>query len=196
MEPFVFILLLKSFCFRPTAAAADISLFPLPHFCFVVLLLWWQMKWTMKIKHQPHSHRALLFQSRYLILLTLTVIWLCANITCSPTSRVFRPHLSVYLQQVRLRTSPSYLTISEHGGIVAFKATLDELVHAGLVDALLFWVHIKHKVIGEGFVLSQEDLWFSRCDQCAHVAALDLLLGHLRTNPERREEKERQSANG
>lgn len=91
----------------------------------------------------------------------------------------------------RIQSSPSYLTVSEHGGIVAFEAALNELVHAGLVDAVLLRVNVEHKVIGEGFVLSQEDLRLSRCDQRAHVAAFDLLFGHLRTNPGRQQQRER-----
>lgn len=83
-----------------------------------------------------------------------------------------------------IKSTLSYLAISEHGGIIALEAALDELVYAGLVDALLLRVDVEHKVIGEGLVLSQEDLRFARCDQRAHMAALDLLLGHLRTNPE------------
>lgn len=83
----------------------------------------------------------------------------------------------------------SYLTVSEHGGVVALEAALDELVHAVLVDVGLLWVNVEHKVIGEGLVLSQEDLRLSGCDQRAHMAAFYLLFGHLRANPERRQQK-------
>lgn len=85
----------------------------------------------------------------------------------------------------------SNLAVSEHSGIVALEAPLDELLHTGLVDAVLLGVQVKHKVVGEGLVLSQEDLRFTGCDQRAHMAALYLLLGHLRTNPEKRGEEMR-----
>lgn len=82
-----------------------------------------------------------------------------------------------------METLASYLTVSEHGSVVALEAALDKFVHARVVDTVLLRVDIEHKVIGEGFVLAQQDLWFSRRYQRAHMTALDLLLGHLRANP-------------
>lgn len=80
----------------------------------------------------------------------------------------------------------SYLTIGEDSGIISLEAAFDELVDTAVVDALLLWVYVKHEVIGEGLVFSQQHLWLPRSDQCAHMTALNFLLGHLRTNPRRR----------
>lgn len=76
-----------------------------------------------------------------------------------------------------------YLAVGENCSIVSFKATFDKLVDTGAVNRLLLYVHVEHKVIREGLVFTQQHLGLSGGYGCADVAALDLLIRHLRTNP-------------
>lgn len=78
-----------------------------------------------------------------------------------------------------------YLPVGEHCRVISLKTTLDKLVDAGAVDRLLLDIHVKHKVIREGLVFTQQHLGLSGGYGGADVAALDLLLRHLRTNPAR-----------
>lgn len=78
----------------------------------------------------------------------------------------------------------AHLPVSEHSGIVAFKAALNELLHAGTVDLMLLGVPVKHKVVGESLVLSQQHLGLPWGHQRTDVTSFYLLLGHLRPDPE------------
>ena len=41
------------------------------------------------------------------------------------------------IPKIKVQASESYLPVSEHSGVVALEAALDELVNTGLVDLLL-----------------------------------------------------------
>lgn len=75
------------------------------------------------------------------------------------------------------------LSICKDGGVVSFKAAFDQPLGAVLVDAFLLGVYVKDVVVGEGLVLAQDHLGLTRHHEGADVAALDLLLGQLRTDP-------------
>lgn len=79
-----------------------------------------------------------------------------------------------------------YLPVGENCSIVSLKATFDKLVDAGAVNRLLLDVYVEHKVVGEGLVFTQQHLGLAGGYGGADVAALDLLLRHLRTNPARK----------
>lgn len=76
-----------------------------------------------------------------------------------------------------------YLTVCEDRGIVALEAAFNELLSAVAVDGILLGVHVKHIVVGEGFVLSQNHLGLSRGHKCANVTSFNLLFCQLRTDP-------------
>lgn len=83
------------------------------------------------------------------------------------------------------------LSVRKDGGVVALEATLDESLCAVGVDGPLLRVHIKHVVKGEGFVLTEEHLWFSGHHIRTDVAALNFLLSQLRTDPKKKKKRER-----
>lgn len=75
------------------------------------------------------------------------------------------------------------LSIGKDGGVVALKAAFDETLRALAVDGVLMGVRVEDVVVGEGFVFAQDQLGLPGHDIRADVAALDPLLGQLRTNP-------------
>lgn len=76
-----------------------------------------------------------------------------------------------------------YLTVREDRSIIALEAAFNELLRAVAVDSILLGVHVKHIVIGEGLILSQDHLGLSRGHKCANVASFNLLFRQLRTDP-------------
>lgn len=76
-----------------------------------------------------------------------------------------------------------HLSICKDGGVVALKATLNQLLGAGSVDGILLWVHVEYVVVGEGLVFAQHHLRFPRHHICADMTSLYLFSGQLRTNP-------------
>lgn len=76
-----------------------------------------------------------------------------------------------------------HLSICKDGGVVALKATLNQLLGAGSVDGILLWVHVEYVVVGEGLVFAQHHLRFPGHHICADVTSLYLFSGQLRTNP-------------
>lgn len=76
-----------------------------------------------------------------------------------------------------------YLTVREDRGIVALKAAFNELLSAVAVDGILLGIHVKHIVVGEGLVLSQNHLGLSRGHKCTNVTSFNLLFCQLRTDP-------------
>lgn len=82
-----------------------------------------------------------------------------------------------------------YLSIRKNSCIVSFKATLDELLNTGAVDLVLVGIQVKHKVICEGLVFSQENLGLSGSHGGADVTSLDLFLCHLWPDPDQKQNK-------
>lgn len=76
-----------------------------------------------------------------------------------------------------------YLTVCEDRGIVALKAAFNELLSAVAVDGILLGINVKHIVVGEGLVLSQNHLGLFRGHKCANVTSFYLLFCQLRTDP-------------
>lgn len=75
------------------------------------------------------------------------------------------------------------LSVGKYSGIITLKASFDEFLSAVGIDGVLRWVHVKHIVIREGLVLSQNHLGFARGHKCADVTSLNLFFCQLRTNP-------------
>ena len=57
-----------------------------------------------------------------------------------------------------------YLSVGQHGGIVATEAAFYEPVHASVVHILLWGGHVEHIVVGEGLVGPQPHLGLTGSD--------------------------------
>lgn len=84
----------------------------------------------------------------------------------------------------------THLSVGKDGGIVAFEAALDELLHALRVDALLRGLEVEDEVEREGLVLAQEDLRLPGRDRGADVTSFNPLLGKLGSDSGWEEKKE------
>lgn len=54
----------------------------------------------------------------------------------------------------KLLQNSTHLSICKDGGVVALEATLNQLLSAGGVDAVLLGVHVEQVVVGEGLVFA------------------------------------------
>ena len=59
---------------------------------------------------------------------------------------------------------------------------IDKLFNTGLIEMVLFSGCVKDVVVGEGLVLSKDDLRLVRSAKCAHATHVNLLSCILRTD--------------
>lgn len=87
------------------------------------------------------------------------------------------------LYDIRFRERNTNLSIGKYSGIITLKTSFDEFLSAVGIDGVLRRVHVKHIVVSEGLVLSQNHLGFARGHKCTDVASFNLFFCQLRTNP-------------
>lgn len=91
-------------------------------------------------------------------------------------AQIFATNFTIRGDQGWANGGAAHLPVGQHSGIIALEAALDELAHTRRIDPLLPCVQVEDKVIGEGFVLPQEDLGFPRSDRGADVTPLNFFL--------------------